>query len=61
MPSLFVIRGNDQGVRFELEDEILQIVEKPSMFSSKDVHTKKTCSMEGIVSRNAAAYILRTG
>ena len=25
MPSLFVIRGNDQGVRFELEDEILRL------------------------------------
>ncbi len=25
MPSLFVIRGNDQGVRFELEDKILRL------------------------------------
>ena len=36
--------------------DIFQIVEKPSIFESYDIHTQKPCSMEGIVTRNTGEY-----
>jgi hypothetical protein len=38
------------------EKNILQLVKEESTFQSIDLHTQKTCSMEGLVSRNALAY-----
>lgn len=36
--------------------DILEIVEQPSIFESYDIHTQKPCSMEGIVTRNTGEY-----
>jgi len=38
------------------EADILAAVTKPSVFDSFDVRTQKTCTIEGIVSRNSAEY-----
>jgi len=40
----------------DFEKEVLSIVEQSSAFTSFDVQTQKSCRMEGIVSRNMAAY-----
>ena len=38
------------------EQEVHQIIVQPSTFGSVDTFTKETCTMEGVVSRNAAAF-----
>lgn len=52
-PELEVILPNEQNT---FEDSVLNIVQKPSIFKSKDVYTQEDCTMEGIVSRNVEGY-----
>ena len=53
VPELVFVEPKDQ-VNFE--DEILSIVQQESTFQSIDPVAQNNCSMEGIVSRNLAAY-----
>lgn len=40
------------------ENDILNMVQKPSVFGSIDVQTQENCTMEGIVSRNKEEYLV---
>ena len=53
VPELKVVEPLTQKI---FEKTALAIVQQPSAFDSFDVHTQVPCRMEGIVSRNAAAY-----
>lgn len=53
VPELAFVEPLDQE---NFEEETLSIVQRVSTFQSIDPFEQKECSMEGIVSRNAAAY-----
>ena len=56
MPSLFVIRGNDQGTRFELEEPILRIGRDSS--SNIQVHDTEVSRHHAELRRTDRDYIL---
>lgn len=41
---------------FGFKQQVLALVNQPSTFGSVDVHTGQPCTMEGVVSRDTAAY-----
>ena len=53
VPVLAQGKAEDQAT---FENQVLQLVNQESSFRSVDVAEQKPCNMEGIVSRNAAAY-----
>ncbi|MEN7550763.1 RNA ligase family protein [Rapidithrix thailandica] len=40
----------------DFESQVLEMVNKPSVFDSRDFHTGEACTMEGVVTRNVAGY-----
>lgn len=56
MPSLFVIRGNDQGVRFELDEPALGVGRDPS--NRIQLHDTEVSRRHAEVRRNGKTYIL---
>lgn len=56
VPELGIKRAASKEV---FEQEVNAIVSLPSTFGSLDTYTKKPCTMEGIVSRNANDYAVQ--
>ena len=53
VPELSVV---EPTIPASFEEEVLNIINQESAFESVDTQTLRPCSMEGVVSRNAAAY-----
>jgi two-component system NtrC family sensor kinase len=56
VPSLFVIRGNDQGVRFELEDKILRLGRDRS--SSLQLHDTEVSRQHAELRRDGDDFVI---
>ncbi len=55
-PTVPVLKQTKPLEQKSFEAEIVDIVQQPSTFGSKDVHTQLDCSMEGVVTRNLESY-----
>jgi hypothetical protein len=55
-PTVPMLEGPVAECRETFEAEILERVEDPGTFGSRDAHTGEPCTMEGIVTRNAAGF-----
>ncbi|MFK7114767.1 RNA ligase family protein [Flavobacterium oreochromis] len=47
-----------QETELTLKEKVLEIIARPSVFDSFDVHTLQPCTMEGIVARNTQGYLV---
>ncbi|MEM6963630.1 MAG: RNA ligase family protein [Bacteroidota bacterium] len=56
VPELEVILPKEQHI---FKAGVLDLVQNPSVFQSKDIHTEEMCIMEGIVSRNIEDYAVK--
>jgi signal transduction histidine kinase len=56
VPSLFVIRGNDQGSRFELQDDTLRLGRDPH--SSLQIHDTEVSRQHAELRRHDQTYLL---
>jgi len=56
VPSLFVIRGRDQGTRFELEDDVMSIGRDSS--NSIQLHDTEVSRSHAVLRRSGRAFLL---
>ncbi|SPE77136.1 RNA ligase [Flavobacterium columnare] len=47
-----------EEIELTLKEKVLEIIARPSVFDSYDVHTQEPCTMEGIVARNTKGYLV---
>ena len=55
MPSLFVIRGNDQGTRYELEEPVLKLGREPS--NAVQIHDTEVSRHHAEIRRTTRLHI----
>jgi hypothetical protein len=53
VPELCIVTPSKEEV---YRQEVLELVSRPSLLDSRDIHTQAPCTCEGVVSRNATEY-----